>query len=179
MNGQLEGHKRWTVPLSLALSFLANDGEELLTIVPSLPETLDRVSERTAGRVPIPGLLRDIDQTHINVGVAMMGALCAAAVADGVRSRGRGALYQDFQWVFGLHGLSHIGASLVTKGYTTGVLSSPTVVLPQFAYVMRALVLAQVPHRFHPVRAISRVAGWLAVSHLTGYIVSRGRRTAR
>ena len=100
MNGQLEGHKRWTVPLSLALSFLANDGEELLTIVPSLPETLDRVSERTAGRVPIPGLLRDIDQTHINVGVAMMGALCAAAVADGVRSRGGGALYQDFQWVF-------------------------------------------------------------------------------
>mgnify|MGYP000945558577 CR=1 FL=1 len=117
--------------------------------------------------------------THLRELLAPMATTAMQAMGGVLRSRGRGALYQDFQWVFGLHGLSHIGASLVTKGYTTGVLSSPTVVLPQFAYVMRALDQAQVPHRIHPVRAISRVAGWLAVSHLTGYIVSRGRRTAR
>lgn len=93
MDGQLDGLRRWLVPLGLAASFAANDGEELATMVAS--------SRRALGALPIGGRLRDralrVDQRHVNAAIAMMGALCAAAVCDGIRTRGRGWLYQDFQ----------------------------------------------------------------------------------
>ena len=40
MNGTLDDRHRWLVPLSLAVSFIANDGEEALTMVPAMERTL-------------------------------------------------------------------------------------------------------------------------------------------
>ena len=172
MRGRLGDRQRWTVPLSLAVSFLANDGEEFLTLVPTWPDVLDRLPVD----VSVPSWVRDVDQCHVNVGIAMMGALCAAAVADGVRSRGRGSLYQDFQWVFGLHGFGHIAAALVFRRYATGVASSPIVVIPQLGFALRALRRAGVPHAIRPVRALARIGAWLALSHAAGAAVSAARR---
>lgn len=84
MRGRLGDRQRWTVPLSLAVSFLANDGEEFLTLVPTWPDVLDRLPVD----VSVPSWVRDVDQCHVNVGIAMMGALCAAAVADGCAAAG-------------------------------------------------------------------------------------------
>lgn len=168
MPGELDDRQRWTVPLSLVVSFLANDGEEVLTVVPTLSASLDALP---AG-VPVPSWLRNLDQRHANAGIAMMGLLCAAAVADGVRSRGRGRLYQDFQWAFGLHGFGHIAVALVTRRYASGVATSPLVVIPQLGWALRAWGRAGVPHQICPLRVAVRVGGWLVLSHLTGAAVS-------
>ncbi|WP_076463361.1 HXXEE domain-containing protein [Actinomyces mediterranea] len=168
MTGRLSGRKRWLVPLSLAVSFAANDGEELLTLTPSLQRTVDALP----AWIPVPARVAAIDQRHVNAAIVMMGALCASAVVNGMRTCGRGRLYQDFQWAYGLHGFGHLAAAALTKGYTTGVATSPTVVLPQLAYALHSLDAAGVPHRMRPLRALARVGGWLALSHLTGALWS-------
>lgn len=175
MNGMLNDRQRWTIPLSLALSFIANDGEELLTLVPTLPKTLDALPPW----IRVPAWSRRIDQRHVNTGIAMMGGLCAAAVINGIRSRGRGRLYQDFQWVFGLHGFGHLAAAAATKGYTTGSVTSLTVVLPQLAWSIRVLKRSKVPSTVNPLRAIVVMGGWLALAHATGAVVSARLKTQK
>lgn len=172
MTGRLSGRKRWLVPLSLAVSFAANDGEELLTLVPSFRRTVDALPTW----IPIPARVVAIDQRHVNAGVAMMGALCASAVVNGICTCGRGRLYQDFQWAYGLHGVFHLGVAALTKGYATGVVTSPTVVLPQLVYALRSLDAAGVAHRLRPMRSLVTVGGWLVVSHLSGALWSHVRR---
>ncbi len=174
LTGELNNRDRWLVPLSLAASFVANDGEELLTYVSSMQKSLEMLPPDT----PAPAWVRNIDQRHINVGIAMMGGLTAAAVADGVRTRGKGWLYQDWQWAFGLHGFGHILMSLVARRYVSGVISSPLVVIPQLAYAVRTLRKSGVPQNAHPVRAVAVGAGWLALAHTLGAAVSaQARRT--
>lgn len=151
MEGVLDGRDRWLVPLSLWGSFLANDGEELLTMAP------------TTG----------LSQTHVRVGVATMGVLLAAGTVDGIRTRGRGWLYQDIQLVFGAHGFGHLAGSLLMRRYTTGVVTSPTVVLPQWWWATRRLRAAGVPRTARPVRAVAIVGGWLVASHALGFLASK------
>ncbi len=142
--------------------------EELLTYVPTLRETADSAPTP----VWLADRVRTIDQRHINVGSAMMAGLCTTAVADGIRTRGRGRLYQDFQWVFGLHGFGHILVSAAAKKYTTGSVSSPLVVIPQLLFAVHALHTAGVPRTVRPVRAVGIVGGWLALSHTLGAVAS-------
>ncbi len=146
MDGVLDGRDRWLVPLSLWGSFLANDGEELLTTAP------------TTG----------LSQTHVRVGVATMGVLLTVGTVDGIRTRGRGWLYQDIQLVFGAHGFGHLAGSALVRRYTRGVATSPTVVLPQWWWARRRLRAAGVPRTARPVRAMAIVGGWLLVSHALG-----------
>lgn len=153
-DGVLNDRERWLVPLSLWGSYLANDGEELATMA------------RTTG----------LPQRHVQVGVAVMGALYAAAVADGIRTRGRGRLYQDVQLTFGAHGFGHLAASALHRGYTTGVATSPTVVLPQWWWASRHLRAAGVPRTSHALRAALVTGGWLALAHAIGAYAARGGR---
>lgn len=155
MDGMLEGSDRWLVPLSLWVSFLANDGEELLTMA------------RMTG----------ISQTHVRVGIATMGVLYGAAVVDGIRTRGRGWLYQDVQLAFGAHGFGHLAGSALTGRYTTGVATSPTVVLPQWWWAMRRLRRAGVPGVARPLRAAALTGGWLAVAHAAGALSASRNHT--
>lgn len=156
MDGMLDDRERWLVPLSLWGSFLANDGEELLTMA----------------RTRLPGGRR-VGQRHVNVGVAVMGLLYTAAVADGVRTRGRGWLYQDVQLAFGAHGLGHLAAGALTRGYVTGVATSPTVVLPQWWWAATRLRRAGVPTSASPRRAALVVGAWLAAAHAIGTLAAR------
>lgn len=157
----LTGWKRGAVPASLMLSFLANDGEEILTMVRTVPASLARAPRW------LPGFVRGVrvTQNEVNVAVALMGILYMAAAIDGYRSRGRGWLYQNVQLLFGLHGFIHIGFTLATRTYTSGVATSPTVVIPQWLWARRALSEAGVPNRSRPAHAASLVLPWLAASH--------------
>ncbi|MEL4359327.1 MULTISPECIES: HXXEE domain-containing protein [unclassified Luteococcus] len=150
----LDNRERWLVPLSLGASFLANDGEELLTMAP------------TTG----------ISQTHVRVGIATMGVLLGAAVADGIHTRGRGWLYQDVQLVFGAHGFGHLAATALGGRYTTGVATSPTVVLPQWWWAASRLRRAGVPRTAHWGRAIALTGGWLTVAHALGALAATRSR---
>ena len=156
-HGRLTGAERVMVPATLWLSFLANDGEELLTMA------------RT----------RDLPQRHVEVAVAAMGLLCGAAVVDGWRTAGAGRLYQDVQLVFGLHGYVHVAESLVTRSYASGVLTSPTVVIPQGLWARSRLARVGVPTTSRPLRAAVLVGGWLAVAHALGAMSSRAHSPAR
>lgn len=151
-DGELNDRERWLVPLSLWGSYLANDGEELATMA------------RTTG-LPV---------RHVQVGVGVMGLLYGAAVVDGIRTRGRGRLYQDVQLAFGAHGLGHLAASALRRGYTTGVATSPTVVLPQWWWASRRLRAAGVPRTCHPLRSALVTGSWLALAHAVGALAARG-----
>lgn len=173
MNGALEGRDRWLVPLSLWGSFLANDGEEWLTMAATAPQTIERLglSRRT------PAALHRPSQRHVDVGIATMGPLCAAAAIDGVRTRGQGWLYQDVQLVFGVHGWGHLAAAAASGGYVTGVATSPTVVLPQWWWARRRLRRAGVADNARPVRAVALCGGWLLAAH--GLSLAATRREQR
>jgi hypothetical protein len=73
------------------------------------------------------------------VAVGLMGVLIAAAAADGARTGGRSGLYQAALAGFGAHAAGHVAASVVTGGYTPGVLTAPTVVAPFAWWARRAL----------------------------------------
>ncbi|WP_336250124.1 HXXEE domain-containing protein [Stomatohabitans albus] len=171
MNGRLEGRDRWLVPLSLWGSFLANDGEEWLTMARTAPAVYQRlgVSNR------VPEVVRQPSQRHVNVGVSVIGLLLAVAVIDGIRSRGRGWLYQDVQMAFGAHGWGHLLSAMVSRGYVTGVLTSPTVVLPQWWWARRRLRAAGVPTTSRPLRAAGLCGAGLLAAHALGIAASRRR----
>lgn len=167
---RLDSRDRWLVPASFLLSVVANDGEEWLT--------MSRTAQATARRLPrwapVRGVLeRGISQRHVSVSVGLMSLLYAMAAADGVRTRGRGRLFQDVQLVFGAHGFFHLAASAVTHGYTTGVATSPTVVLPQWWWATRHLRRAGVPRTASLPRALTTVGGCLVVAHCVGWLVAQ------
>lgn len=147
----LTGRARWLVPASLWLSFVANDGEEVAT----MPRTTS------------------LPQRHVTVAVAVMGVLYSAAVLDGWRTRGCGWLYQDVQRVFGLHGWWHIAASVITRRYTSGVATSPLVVIPQGVWARRQLRAAGVPDTSSLPRAALVMGVCLAAAHALGHVADR------
>lgn len=172
MSGRLNNRDRWIVPLSLWVSYLANDGEELLTMARTMSATLEALPVSC----PLLSSHSRLDQRHVSVAIASMGVLYAAAVIEGIRTSGRGWLYQDVQWVFGLHGVGHLAASAMTRRYTSGVLTSPTVVLPQLVFAISRLRRAGVRSTVRPARAAALVGGWLIASHALGAAVSSRQR---
>lgn len=71
----------------------------------------------------------------------------------------------------GLHGLGHLAASLLTRGYTSGVATTP-LVLRFWLWATRALDEARVPNRRSLPAAIALLAGSLAVGHSTAYLLT-------
>ncbi|MET9604356.1 HXXEE domain-containing protein [Streptomyces sp. NPDC006512] len=72
----------------------------------------------------------DVDGREFATAVAVMGAVVAAAAADGHRTGGRSAFYQCALDGFGLHGLVHLAQAAAARGYTPGAATSPLVVVP-------------------------------------------------
>jgi hypothetical protein len=136
------------------------------TLVTRLPDWL-----------PVPSSVRrrGVTARYVATGIPAVGLVVAAAALRGSRTRGRSAVYQNALLGFGLHGLGHIGVSLLARGYTSGVATAPTVVVPFWLWATRALRQAEVPDRRSLPAAIALVAGSLAGAHLVAYLVTRNQ----
>jgi Protein of unknown function with HXXEE motif len=99
----------------------------------------------------------------------------AAASAHGYRTRGRSAFYQNLLLGFGLHGLGHIGVSLLARSYTSGVATAPTVVVPFWLWASRALRNADVPNRRSLPAAIALTTGTIAGARLAAYAITKNQ----
>ena len=73
------------------------------------------------------------------------GALVAAASARGARTGGADPVYQATLAGFGWHAVPHVASAVVTRGYTPGVLTAPTVVVPFALWARSRLRRAGVP----------------------------------
>lgn len=76
---------------------------------------------------------------HAAVAIGLVGAVVAAAAADGARTGGRSPFFQAVLTGFGLHAGTHLAGSAVFRGYTPGVLTAPTVVAPFTLWALRQL----------------------------------------
>jgi hypothetical protein len=156
-----------TISLGLFAAWACHDLEELLTV----RETSRAVAARVPDWVPIPDDVRQdgLSRLHVNLAISLMGAYVAGASAVGVRSRGRSRLFRGALLAFGLHGFGHIGLTAALRQYTTGVATSPTIVIPYWLWARRALAREGLSDR-------DGTAPWAAASILlipTVHVVTR------
>lgn len=118
-------------------AWLVHDAEEWFTMAPWSRENTDKIVRALPVSPPWgSGGMSDV-QAHS--GIAAMGAVILAASAMGVKSRGRSGFFQTAFLAFGLHSLSHLGASTLFRGYTPGAITAPIVVLPYWVWGWRKL----------------------------------------
>lgn len=133
------------VTWGLLAAWAANDLEEILTMAgwirtarPELRKRLPWVPERVWQRT-------DLSQREVNTAIGLMGGIITAAAADGARTGGRSPFFRTVLAGFGLHGVVHLAQSAAYGGYTPGVATSPTVVIPYSLWALRRLRAAGVP----------------------------------
>ena len=157
----------------LFVAWMVNDLEELAT----MSANSRALARRLPDWVPAPASVRrtGLTQRYVATGVAAVGLVVAAATVRGYRTQGRSAFYQNALLGFGLHGLGHIGISLLVRGYTSGVATAPTVVVPFWLWATRALQQVGVPKRRSVPPALALVAGSLVGGHLAAYLVTKNQ----
>ena len=157
----------------LFAAWLAHDLEELAT----MSANSRTIARRLPNWVPLPASVRQrgLTQRNVATGISAVGLVVAAATVRGCRTGGRSAFYQNVLLAFGAHGLGHIGISLLARGYTSGVATAPTVVVPFWLWATRALEQAGVPNRRSLPAASGLFAGSLAGARLAAYLVTRNR----
>ena len=152
---------RFHVPTAgLFVAWMVHDLEELATMSASSPALVRRLPDG----IPVRASVRErgLTRRYLATGVSAVGLVVAAASVRGYRTRGRSALYQNAVLGFGLHGVGYIGVSLLVRGYTSGVATAPTVVVPFWLWATRALREAGAPNRRSLPAAIAFVAGSVA-----------------
>jgi hypothetical protein len=68
-----------------------------------------------------------------------MGTVMAASAVRGARTGFQDSWSRAVLDGFGLHGFGHVAGSVAARGYTSGVLTAPTVVIPFWLWSLRAL----------------------------------------
>lgn len=165
------------VCLALFGAWALHDAEELLT----MSRTSQRVLARLPRWAPIPADLRanGVSQAHVNLSIAIMGVVVASAACAGARSGGRSPWFRGALLAFGVHGFTHLAASAAARGYTTGVVTAPTIAIPYWLWARRALHQHDV--REHDAKstmvAIAALPVLFATHALTRSIL--GRETSR
>jgi Protein of unknown function with HXXEE motif len=160
------------IPLATAglfVAWLIHDLEELAT----MSDTSRTLVQQLPHWMPVPASIREQGLTtrYLATGIATIGLIVAAAAIRGYRTQGRSAFYQNTLLAFGLHGLGHLAMSLLTRSYTSGVITAPLVLL-FWLWATRALEQAGVPNRRSLPVAIALLAGSLAVGHFTAYLLT-------
>ncbi|SDH94894.1 Protein of unknown function with HXXEE motif-containing protein [Rhodococcus triatomae] len=127
------------VAWGLFASWLVHDLEESATMPATSRVLASRLAESSS---PVARALGErVVTTHREsaVAIALMGTLVATAAARGARTGGRDRFFQAV--LAGLHGhvLTHLGASVALRGYSTGVVTAVTVVLPYSLWARRQL----------------------------------------
>jgi Protein of unknown function with HXXEE motif len=157
----------------LFAAWMAHDLEELATMSDNSRILMTRLPDW----LPVPTSIRNqgIANHHLTRAVAAVGLVVAAAAVRGSRTQGRSAFYQNALLGFGLHGLGHIGVSLLTRAYTSGVATSPTIVIPFWLWATRALHQAGVPNRRSVPAAAALAVGSIAGGHLVASLLTKIR----
>ena len=157
----------------LFVAWMAHDLEELAT----MRDTSRTLAPRLPDWMPVPASMRQHGLTarYVATAVPAVGLVVAAAAVRGYRTQGRSAFYQNTLLGFGLHGFGHLALSLLAGGYTSGVATAPTVVVPFWLWSTRTLQQAGVPNRRSLPTAIALVAGSLAFSHLAAYLLTNNQ----
>jgi hypothetical protein len=157
----------------LLAAWAAHDLEELAT----MSATSRILVTRLPGWLPMPASAREqgLTSRYVACGIAAVGVVVAAAAGHGYRTQGRSAFYQNALLGFGLHGLGHLGMSLLTRSYASGAATSPTIVLPFWLWATRALNQAGVPNRRSVPTAIALAAGSIAAGHLVAALLTNNR----
>ena len=161
------------IALGLFVAWAAHDAEEWATMAPGSAELLGRVP----AWVPLPDDLRTqgVTQAQVDVALATMAGLVAAASLAGAHTGGRSRLFQWTLDTFGLHGFGHLAGALLARRYTTGSVTSAVVVIPYWLWARRALAAEGVLLR--PVRPLSAlpVVPLIVAALGIGYAATRGR----
>ena len=134
---------RKTVTWGLFLAWLAHDTEEWLTMARWSKEN----AAQQGGR-PLPGppwLRQEISQARVRTAISLMGLVVLAAAARGAETGGESPFFQSALVGFGAHGAGHLALSAAHHGYTPGVLTAPTVVIPYSLWAWRQLGKADAP----------------------------------
>jgi hypothetical protein len=154
-------------------AWLLHDLEELAT----MSDTSRTLVTRLPVWLPVPASVRQrgVTARYVAIAIPAVGLVVVAAALRGSRTQGRSAFYQNALLGFGLHGLGHIGLSVLARGYTSGVATAPTVVVPSWLWATRALRQAGVPDRRSLPAAAALVAGSLAGAHLVASLITRNR----
>jgi hypothetical protein len=160
-----------TVPraatLGLFAAWLVHDLEEL--------PTMAAWTRRMARRLP---WARPMSQARVNVAIALMGVVVAAAAVAGARSRGRSGFYQSALAGFGWHAGGHVLSAVALREYTPGLVTAPLLVAPFSLWAWRRIGAAGVPldGRRATARGALLTAASLLVAHTTAAILTRRRR---
>ncbi len=127
-----------SVTLGLFAAWLAHDMEEWFTIGPWSRDHArpDRGWVRWTG---LRWLRTGVSDAEVHLGITLVGVLVAAAATVGVGTGGRSRFFQGVLAAFGLHGFGHLALSAAFQGYTPGVATSPTIVIPYSLWALRAL----------------------------------------
>ncbi|MEV5537225.1 HXXEE domain-containing protein [Saccharopolyspora shandongensis] len=169
---------RKTVSWGLFLAWLANDVEEWFTMSPWSQANAAKNGE------PLPGpvwLREGISPAHARVAISLMGLIVLAASARGAQTGGRSPFFQAALVGFGVHGVGHLALSAAYRGYTPGVATAPTVVIPYSLWAWRELGRAGV--RRNDLRswvgAVAMVPASLAAVHGGARAILRMARKSR
>ncbi len=125
--------------LGLFATWAIHDAEELATITKNSQKILPQVPAWVP--LPVPKRIRQqgMSQKHFNVAVSIMAILVGAAAAEGVRTQGKSRFFRGAVLAFGVHGFTHIASAVAMRSYTSGVLTSPVVVIPYWRYAHHIL----------------------------------------
>jgi hypothetical protein len=147
------------------VAWAVHDLEELVTT----PGWVERARPRLRRRLPwVPDGVWDrigSDRTHTTLAIGLMGVLFAAAAATGARTGGRSPFYQLMLAGFGAHAVPHMASALVTGGYTPGLVTAPTVVVPFSWWASRTLRAAGVPRSNVPAAALALIPVAIGAAH--------------
>ncbi|MFB6813790.1 HXXEE domain-containing protein [Streptomyces sp. NPDC056347] len=171
------------VTWGLLAAWAANDLEELATMARWTRTARPVLQERFLW---LPGAVlerMEISRRDAGVAIGLMGGLVAAAAADGARTGGRSPFFRAALVGFGVHGGVHMAQSLAYRGYTPGVATAPTVVVPYAVWALRRLRAAGIESG--GVRAGAAALALLPVAaggvHVLARLINRprGRVTRR
>jgi hypothetical protein len=133
------------VTWGLLAAWAVHDAEKLWTMAgwaerarPRLQRTLPVVPARCWDRL-------SVSRPHAAVAIGLVGAVVGAAAARGARTEGASRLFQATLAGFGWHAVPHVASAVLTRGYTPGVLTAPTVVAPFAVWAWTRLRRAGVP----------------------------------
>ncbi|WP_203231377.1 HXXEE domain-containing protein [Nocardioides caldifontis] len=142
------------VTWGLFAAWAVHDLEELCTMAGWGDRARPRLERNVAWVPPAVWRRMSVTQEHATLAIAVMGGVMASASASGARTGGRSPWFQAVLAGFGLHAVPHVASAALTRGYTPGVVTAPTVVGPFALWAWRELRRAGVPIATIPPAAV-------------------------